>query len=214
MPSTEEPVIDVLYSRMMGNERMLGNENDRSEDKTRHDGGSEPNSADQIRASSNWHACRHLYDGWTRKRTVERMQAVAPGFPPEAYERELTRAMEWAEENRQNGLRRRRSEIEEAKTLDVLNAVFVLYLLNTKYGGHYVQDGLGYIHIQHELGSTFSSEEIEAAKQKSDEVIKSASNLVWRSWDGPHMEQLRAKFPEYTNDNLSVALGHAYFLNR
>ncbi|MDN4609592.1 hypothetical protein [Arthrobacter burdickii] len=192
----------------------MGNENDRSEDTTRHDGASAPNSVDQIRASSNWHACRHLYGGWTRERTIERMQSVAPGFPPEAYERELTRAMEWAEEHRQDGLRRRRSEIEEAKTLDVLNAVFVLYLLNTRYGHQYVQDGLGYIHIQHELGSTFSSEEIEAAKQKADEVIKSASNLVGRSWDGPHMEQLQAGFPGYTNDNLSAALGHAYFLNR
>lgn len=208
MPWTEEPVVDVLYSRIMGNESQS------SDDKTRHYGGSEPNSADQIRSSSNWHACRHLFGGWTRERTVERMQSIAPGFPPEAYERELTVAMEWAEENRQNGLRRRRSEIEKAKTLDALNAVFVLHLLNTKCGSHYVQDGLGYIHIQHELGSAFSSEEIETAKQKADEVIKSASNLVWRSWDGPHMEQLRAKFPEYTNDNLSAALGHAHFLNR
>lgn len=84
------------------------------------------------------------------------MQSVAPGFPLEAYERELTRAMEMAEENRQDGLRRRQLEIEEAKKLDVLNAVFVLYLLDTRYGSHYVEDGLGYIDIQHELDSTFS----------------------------------------------------------
>ncbi|WP_258805938.1 hypothetical protein [Pseudarthrobacter sp. NS4] len=142
------------------------------------------------------------------------MQSVAPGFPLEAYERELTRAMERAEKNRQDGLRRRQLEIEEAKKLDVLNAVFLLYLLNTRYGSHYVQDGLGYIDIQHELDSTFSSQEIEAAKHRADDVIKYASNLVWRSWDGPHLEELRAKFPEYNDNNLSAAIGHAYWLNR
>lgn len=193
---------------------MMGNENGRSDHEKHQDSASEPDSFAQIRASSNWHACRHLYRGWTRQQTIERMQSVAPGFPLDAYERELTRAMEWAEENRQNGRRRRQLEIEEAKTLDVLNAVFILYLLNTRYGSHYVQDGLGYIDIQHELGSLFSSQEIEAAKHRADDVIKYASNLVWRSWDGPHLEDLRAKFPEYNDNNLSAAIGHAYWLNR
>ncbi|MBP2217338.1 hypothetical protein [Arthrobacter sp. CAN_C5] len=192
----------------------MGNENDRLEDQQHLEGASGSHSADQIRASSNWHACHHLYNGWTRERTIERMQSVAPGFAPEAYERELTRAMEWAEENRQNGLRRRQSEIEEARKLDVLNAVFVLHLLNARYGNHYVQDGLGHIGIKHELGSVFSLEEIKAAKHSAAKVIKFASTLVWRSWNGPHMEQLRAKFPEYTNKNLSAALDHAHFLNR
>ncbi|WP_440168113.1 hypothetical protein [Arthrobacter sp. SAFR-044] len=192
----------------------MGNENGRSDHEKHQDSASEPDLFAQIRASSNWHACRQLYLGWTRQQTIERMQSVAPGFPLEAYERELTRAMEWAEKNRQNGLRRRQLEIEEAKTLDVLNAVFVLYLLNTRYGSHYVQDGLGYIDIQHELGSLFSSQEIEAAKHRADDVIKYASNLVWRSWDGPHLEDLRAKFPECNDNNLSVAIGHAYWLNR
>lgn len=93
--------------------------------------------------------------------------------------------MEWAEENRQNGLRR-----------------------------HYVEDGLGYIDIQRELGSTVPSQEIQAAKRRADDVIKHASNLVWRSWDGPHLEELRARFPEYSDNNLSAAIGHAFWLNR
>jgi hypothetical protein len=142
------------------------------------------------------------------------MQSVAPGFPLEAYEQELTRAMEWAEEYRQDGLRRRRLEIEKAKKLDVLNAVFALYLLNTRYGSHYVEDGLGYIDIQQELGGTFSSHDLETAKRKANEVIRSAKNLVWRSWDGPHLSDLRAKFPQYNDSNLSAAIGHAYWLNR
>ena len=192
----------------------MGNRNDRPGHNTHQDSAREPDSVARIRAGSNWHACRHLYQGWTRERTIERMQSVTPGVPLEAYERELTRAMEWAEENRQNGLRRRQSKIEEAKTLDVLNAVFVLYLLNTRYGSHYVEDGLGYIDLQHELDSLFSLEKIEAAKHRADDVIRNASNLVWRSWDGPHLEELRAKFPEYTDNNLSAAIGHAYWLNR
>lgn len=192
----------------------MGNENGRSAHSTHHDGASEPDSVAQIAASSNWHACRHLYRGWTREQTLERMQSVAPGFPLEAYERELTRAMQWAEKHRQDGLRRRQLEIEEAKTLDVLNAVFVLYLLNTRYGSHYVEDGLGHIRIRHELGSIFPSHEIEVAKHKADDVIEVASNLVWRSWDGPHLEELRARFPEYNDTNLSAAVAHAHWLNR
>lgn len=193
---------------------MMGNENGRSDLDHHQEDASEPDSVARIRAGSGWHARRHLYRGWTREQTIERMQSVAPGFPLEAYERELTRAMEMAEENRQDGLRRRQLEIEEAKKLDVLNAVFVLYLLNTRYGSHYVEDGLGYIDIQHELGSTFSSREIETAKHKADDVIEYASNLVWRSWDGPHLQELRAKFSEYSDNNLSAAIGHAYWLNR
>lgn len=183
---------------------MMGNQNGRSD----------RDAVAQIRASSHWHACRHLYRGWTREQTIGRMQSVAPGFPREAYEQELTRAMGWAEENRQNGLLRRQLQIEEARKLDGLNAVFVLYLLNTRYGSHYVEDGLGYIDIQRELGNTVLTQEIQAAKRRADEVIKCAANLVWRSWDGPHLEELRARFPEYSDNNLSAAVGHAYWLNR
>lgn len=192
----------------------MGKENGRSDQSTHQDGASEPELFAQIRAGSNWHAGRHLYHGWTREQALERMQSVSPGFPLEAYERELTRAMQRAEEHRQDSLRRRQLEIEEAKTLDVLNAVFVLRLLNTRYGFHYVQDGLGYIDIQRELGSIFSSHEIEVAKHKADDVIKNASNLVRRSWVGPHLEELRAKFPEYNDTNLSAAIAHGHWYNR
>lgn len=192
----------------------MGNESDRRDHDTEPHGVDEPDPVSRIRASSHWHACRYLYRGWSREQTIQRMQSVAPGFPRETYEQELTRAMEWAEEHRQDGLRRRRLEIEEAKKLDVLNAVFALYLLNTRYGSHYVENGLGYIDIQQELGSTYSSHDVETAKRKAKAVTSSAADSVWRSWDAPHLTDLRAKFPEYNDSNLSAAIGHAYWLNR
>jgi hypothetical protein len=208
VPSAQGIGIDAIKGWMMGNEDGRSDHDNHPED------ASESDSVAQIRVGAGWHARRHLYRGWTREQAIERMQSVAPGFPLEAYERELSRAMEMAEKSRQDDLLRRQLEIEEAKKLDVLNAVFVLYLLNTRYGSHYVEDGLGYIDIQHELGSTFSSQEIETAKHKAHDVIEYASNLVWRSWDGPHLEDLRAKFPECNDNNLSATIGHAYWLNR
>jgi hypothetical protein len=142
------------------------------------------------------------------------MQSAVPGFPPEAYERELIRAMERAEEQRHHSLRRRQLRIEGIRTLDVLNAVLALHVLNTTRGRQWVDEGLGYIDIHRELGSLSSTQEIDAAEENAQQVMNDAVRLASGPWNDGHLHELRTRFPECNDSNLGGALDHAYWLTR
>ncbi|MGJ9371898.1 hypothetical protein [Nesterenkonia sp. CF4.4] len=166
--------------------------------------------------SAAWFRATRMIEGRTdRAGTLEEIRDTVPGFTPGRYEHELDEALARIKES-QVGVRARRVKlVEEAREMDVLDAVFALRYFNARFSGHIGQYGLGPIDIIEALGDLYPQEVIEEAAARASALISEGIDMGIGSWDHrPNAAYLRQAHPGFNDRAVSDALDWGHMIHR
>ena len=152
------------------------------------------------------HYVGKLLSGIDRTAVLAELRAAAPGFTPARYEAALDEELVRRDRACDRAAARRHELVQQARDMDVLNAVFALTLFNRSHAV------AGPVDSHDALGDLYDATAIDEAAERTDALIAHAADLGFGAQNArDDRAELQLAHPGFSLEHLSEALNWGYY---